>query len=260
MSSYQERQEARRERLEGAAEKAKDRSSDAFKRSDQITGGIPMGQPILVGHHSERRHRGALERSDSLMRKGFAEKERANELASRAESVGTAGIASDDPDAVIKLAAELTAIEVKIERMKAQNKAFRKGGIKALDEAAKREWLELQRLTPYHKQPYPAYALSNAGANARRIEKRIEQLSIVATLEPLKIAGPDFDLTEDRDEGRFILKIHGAARLSEERYSLTRQHAFLWSGSRKAFVRKITVNALFGAKRLAQALTETAAK
>ena len=37
---------------------------------------IPMGQPILVGHHSEGRHRRDLDRTERLCRRGMDEAER----------------------------------------------------------------------------------------------------------------------------------------------------------------------------------------
>ena len=47
--------------------------------------GIPFGQPILVGHHSERAHRKVLERADNAMRKGIEESKKADNYRARAE-------------------------------------------------------------------------------------------------------------------------------------------------------------------------------
>lgn len=41
-----------------------------FGQVDQTMAMIPMGQPILIGHHSEGRHRRDLARMDTNMRKG----------------------------------------------------------------------------------------------------------------------------------------------------------------------------------------------
>ncbi|WP_132290495.1 DUF3560 domain-containing protein [Kribbella sp. VKM Ac-2568] len=38
----------------------------------QISDHIPLGQPILVGHHSERRHRRDIERMDRLMQRRWS--------------------------------------------------------------------------------------------------------------------------------------------------------------------------------------------
>lgn len=68
-TSLVERAEERAERFEGYSEK---RASDAERAREgvaQIADGIPLGQPILVGHHSERRARKDAERIQSGMRK-----------------------------------------------------------------------------------------------------------------------------------------------------------------------------------------------
>lgn len=55
-----------------------ERSANAFlERSRALTRDIPLGQPILVGHHSERRHRRTLQQSRDAMDKFVSEAERA---------------------------------------------------------------------------------------------------------------------------------------------------------------------------------------
>lgn len=83
-----EKAEARVERMERHAEKASERAAAAFDRADLSEGksGIPFGQPILVGHHSERRHRRAIERADNAMRKGIEESDKAKYFEHRAEN------------------------------------------------------------------------------------------------------------------------------------------------------------------------------
>ena len=81
-----ERAEDRAERMSGYAENAEARSNAAYQRAHQIADGIPFGQPILVGHHSERRHRRDLDRIDSGMRTSIAEDRKATHFAERAET------------------------------------------------------------------------------------------------------------------------------------------------------------------------------
>src|SRR5216683_1919141 len=82
----------------------------ALRKSRQSIQHIPFGQPILVGHHSERRHRRDLARHDRLMRKVIATDKRAKELAQRASTV-TRAISSDDPDAPDKLRERIAKLE-----------------------------------------------------------------------------------------------------------------------------------------------------
>lgn len=92
-----ERAEERAERMETHAENAQQRAAIAFDRADLSEGksGIPFGQPILVGHHSERRHRRAIERADNAMRKGIEESDKAKYFERRAESARYAASQDD---------------------------------------------------------------------------------------------------------------------------------------------------------------------
>jgi hypothetical protein len=81
-----ERAEDRADRMAGYADNAEARSDAAYQRAHQIADGIPMGQPILVGHHSERRHRRDLDRIDRGMRTSITESRKAEHFAGRAET------------------------------------------------------------------------------------------------------------------------------------------------------------------------------
>ena len=66
-TSLVERQEQRAERFEGYSERRAADAEGARKAVDRIADGIPFGQPILVGHHSERHARRDAERIRSAM-------------------------------------------------------------------------------------------------------------------------------------------------------------------------------------------------
>ncbi|MFG2961418.1 DUF3560 domain-containing protein [Streptomyces sp. NPDC048291] len=89
--SFAEREAARVDAAEERAERFADRagraaasSQSARDASDRIGERFWMGQPILVGHHSEGRARRDQERMNNAMRKSIAEGERAGYWASRA--------------------------------------------------------------------------------------------------------------------------------------------------------------------------------
>ena len=98
MNAYEQKQADRRERMAERAEKLRAQANADFRKADlrEEYSGIPMGQPILVGHHSEKRHRKALERADNAMRRAIETSNKAAELEARAASPSTA-ISSDDP-------------------------------------------------------------------------------------------------------------------------------------------------------------------
>jgi len=72
------------ERIQAAAERHQEKANEYFDREHKILDMIPMGQPILKGHHSEGRHRSDLKKADSLMRKALEESETAEKLRDRA--------------------------------------------------------------------------------------------------------------------------------------------------------------------------------
>ena len=101
MNSWEEKQEARADRYRELAEKAKKQSRDAHEHSNRLANMIPLGQPILVGHHSEKRHRRDLDRIHNNMRKSIELSEKAEYYADKAKGVeNNNSISSDDPEAI----------------------------------------------------------------------------------------------------------------------------------------------------------------
>ena len=91
--SFAEAEAERYERAENRADyhaehagKAAAASDAAWQAEHGILDMIPVGQPILVGHHSERRHRRDLDRAENLRRRGMAEAERSEYHSDRAET------------------------------------------------------------------------------------------------------------------------------------------------------------------------------
>lgn len=72
MATTRERKEARIARRMNWASKAKAAADSRFSAVGAIADTIPMGQPILVGHHSERRARRDADRIDRGMAAGVA--------------------------------------------------------------------------------------------------------------------------------------------------------------------------------------------
>jgi hypothetical protein len=68
-TSLVEREEERAERFGDYQEKRADDAERAHAAVAQVADAIPLGQPILVGHHSERRARKDAERIENGMRK-----------------------------------------------------------------------------------------------------------------------------------------------------------------------------------------------
>lgn len=74
---YFERKELRVERLREKADKMRVESVEAFSNARKIQDSIPLGQPILVGHHSEKRSRQDRDKIDASIKKSVEKQEQA---------------------------------------------------------------------------------------------------------------------------------------------------------------------------------------
>lgn len=98
------------------AERAATEADVRFGRAHQIGDMIPMGQPILVGHHSEGRHRRDLARIDTNMRAGIDAQQQAESEAERARSSAARAAMQTDPRAAARRLARSEAELRKVER------------------------------------------------------------------------------------------------------------------------------------------------
>jgi hypothetical protein len=187
--TYRERRERKAARLREWAAKREAKSGAAFDRADRLARAIPMGQPILVGHHSERRHRRDLARIDNGMRAGVENQQKAQEFASRADEIERqAGhaIYRDDADAVERLRERIAELEAERGRMKAINREIDKGDgweariVPPLTDAERKELIRVAAYQPHlcknGRPRFPSYALQNLGGNISRQRKRLERL------------------------------------------------------------------------------------
>jgi hypothetical protein len=81
----QERAKAKAERLQGWAAKAERRSNAYYNASNEGRDFLALGEPIKIGHHSEKRHRALIERNWNRMSKSVEESKKVAEYAERAE-------------------------------------------------------------------------------------------------------------------------------------------------------------------------------
>lgn len=103
------------------------------------------GQPILVGHHSEKKHRRLIKRAHEDIRKSIELDDKSKFYSNRAESAENSKVIySDDPNAITKL-------KEKLER------------------------LENERVSIKSRE-HKTWELTNIGANIRETKKRIEKL------------------------------------------------------------------------------------
>ena len=187
--STRERRQRRAGRLRGWADGREQKADAAEQASRDATAGIPLGQPIIVGHHSEKRHRAALRRGDRQMSAAVDHARKASDMRERTASIERGldrAIYDDDPDAIERLHQKLTGLEAERERIKAYNagccKAARTGGtgdLSLLDERQRRELAATRTHASYQIGPggaTPAYWLQNLGGNIKRTRDRLARL------------------------------------------------------------------------------------
>lgn len=255
-NAYEQKLERRRERFERYAENASRRSAQHFTAADRMASVIPFGQPILVGHYSERSDRRYRGRIHSHMDKGCEEHDKAKYFEQKAESVGKGGISSDDPAAISKLAEELTKAERLQDHMRAANKIIKSKRladaekIAQLGELGISESAALQLFAPDFcgRIGYPDYALTNNSANVRRIRARIEELKQRASATPREpITGEGFTIEEDREENRVMFRF--PSKPSAAIRTILKSQSFKWSPPREAWVRMLNNAGRYAAER-----------
>ena len=127
----------RRERLERKmaqrqewADKAAARSDASFGAAREIGDKIPFGQPILVGHHSEKRARRDADRIHANMERSVEEAKLARHHEAKAKGLASAldrTIFDDDPDAIERLRERIDEREAEAKQANAINAAWRRG-------------------------------------------------------------------------------------------------------------------------------------
>lgn len=197
------------------------------------------------------------EKQNAARDRNMAEWRRIQGLLDKIRGVGTAGISSDDPQALAKLEAKLAKLEKHQELMKAANAAIRmkdkEKGDKRLAELGytPEEITELRAPDFAGRIGYPAYALQNNNANIRRIRERVEELKKRQT-EPAP-EGWEFDggqVVVNTDENRLQIIFDGKpdADLRAE----LKSEGFRWAPSQGAWQRQLTDNAFRAARRIEQ--------
>lgn len=250
---YQERKEARIDRMEERAAHAQAESTAASHAAHEIMRLIPPGQPILVGHHSERHHRRDLDKIDRNMRKSIEAGEKAAYYASRAANAASNhAISSDDPDAVEKLEAKLAKLQAQQERDKAMNAWYRKrktmNGFPDMDDerAAKIDAaLAEQDASPYSSgkhSPVPAYVLSNRNGEIKRIKDRLAQLRKVDEMEHTEIEFDGGMIITNEDVNR--VQILFDEKPDDTTRSKLKSNGFRWSRTEGAWQTQRTPQSL----------------
>ena len=151
-ADYEERKQRRIERYNKLSEQAKQRSSDySNSTANRILMSTP-GQPIIIGHYSEKKARRLHEKAWEDTRKSIEEDKKSEYYKSRAESAQSSTVIyNDDPNAIEKLKDKLQKLENERANIKARE--------------------------------HSTWELTNIGANIRSTKERIRRLEEQENLE-----------------------------------------------------------------------------
>lgn len=152
-ADFEKRKEERILRYEKLAEKARIRSEQYSNSNANRILQMTPGQPILVGHHSEKKHRRLIEKAHNDIRKSIEESEKSKYYIDKIESVeNDKVIYNDDPNAIGKLKDKL-------------------------------EYLERQRELIKADEGHATWQLQNIGARIRETKRRINRLEKLESIE-----------------------------------------------------------------------------
>lgn len=152
-SDYEERREARKIRYEELSRKAEERSAQYSNSTANRILEMTPGQPIIIGHHSEKKARRLHEKAWEDTRKSIEEDKKSQYYKDRAESVENSKVIyNDDPNAIQKLKDKL-------------------------------EYLEKQKELIKTDEDHTSWQLQNIGARIRETKRRIARLEKLDEIE-----------------------------------------------------------------------------
>jgi len=243
-----ERQEARAERYREYTENAEKRATAAFNASNAAVAGIPLGQPILVGHHSEKAHRRALERSNGAMMRSVHESEKAAYYRQKAEAAeNNDNIYLGDDDAIERLKkkiAELTALQ---EQMKGANKIIRAKSLSDIEKIDALVHLGISRPKANKMVGaqiiFPGYVLTNNNAKISAAKKQLAKAEALASKDNREYTIDDITIEECYSENR--VRIYFPGKPDDEMRTQLKRNGFRWApsmGCWQAYINRWTLN------------------
>ena len=239
LSLFEEKQESKSERFHDLANKNKAQAETLYNRAHQMAECIPLGQPILVGHHSESRDRNFRDRIHNTFGKSFETQKKAEyyqEKAARADN--PRAISSDDPNAPEKIREKLEGLEKMQAHMKAVNTALRKQDGEALKALGitDAQLKELQTPDFAGRTGFPAYELTNNNANIRRLKLRIAELETKQAEETTETeAAPGVRIVENVELNR--VQIFFPSKPADNIRDYLKHSGFHWSSYNGAWQR-----------------------
>lgn len=210
-SDYEERRKQRIERYKELSMKAQERSSRYSNSNANRILQIAPGQPILVGHHSEKKHRKLIKRAQDDIRKSIEEDNKSKFYKERVITAENSKVIySDDPQAINKL-------KEKLERLENE-----RASIKARE--------------------HSTWELTNIGATIRETKKRIERLEKLDNIDFKEINLENGKVIHNKEINRIQFLFDNIP--DEETRKTLKSQGFRWSRYEKAWQREFNFNCI----------------
>lgn len=227
---FESRQAEKLERCEELSQKNHEKSKAGFKQAREMGDVIPFGQPILVGHHSEKGHRNLLKKIDNKMRKSIEDDKKGDYYDNKVKNLENPyAISQDDPEAIKKLKEKIADLEKDQKKWRAVkvNK-----NAKSCFDLDSQNWKSVQ--------------LNSISAEIRRCKKRIEQLIAKSQIEQVDETTNGINLVVDQDENRVMIYFPG--KPDEEIRTKLKRNGFRWSPRNMAWQAFISTYAISRAR------------
>ena len=254
---YEERKQARIDRLYNAADKAQNASEAAWEQSNDLSKRFEGGQPILVGHHSEKSARATQKKIHNAMARSVDYSEKASYFRKKAEAAEkNSAISSDDPNCIEKLQTKLDALIARRERYKTINAYYRKNktckGCEDLsDELAAKLDAAAKGNALNSGKPIPDYELTNLGARIRDTKKRLESLKTIDEMPEETITFDGFcEIESDPETNRVAIRFF--RQIDDDIKRELDMYGFRWAYSLKQWQKLRTPHSWAQAKRIAE--------
>ena len=256
---YEERKQARIEKLENAADKARKRSAELYRKSEELVSCIPMGQPVITGRGARTRADiNRREKSWNKVGQAISEKNNAEHYDEKAEAAeNNKTISADDPNSILKLQEKIDSLKKTQEYEKALNIYYRKNktckGFRDLqNEEAEKMDEKIKNRCSWDEQPYPSYELTSINGKIKAAQARIEQIQRIDQM-PDETIKYDFGEIEVSSEiNRVIIRFN--EKQNGTVFDKLTSHGFRWSYTASQFQRLKTKWALYDAKQIMEGI------
>ena len=239
--NFEERKDNRIDYAQEQAAKNGQKANQLYNSAKQMADCIPFGQPVLVGHHSEKRDRNYRNKIHNKFGQSFEAQNKAKHYEKKAETIeNSTAIFSDDPQAIRKLKDKLTNLQSAQAFMKAANKYIKKKdkeGFLKIHQATEKWWQQLNTPDPMGRVGFAGYALQNNNAEMARLKKRIAQLQNLAAKQTTETTINGVRLVENVEANRVQLIFQG--KPSEDVRNQLKADCFRWCRSEGAWQRHL---------------------